>query len=242
MKRVLNSRPLGQAAALSEALMAAGFVAVEIPLLEIAAIPESANHIATLNPEQFNGLFFSSPNGIEYFAKALSIQEKAGWFSKPIYLIGKQSLPKLHPLGATPSFIPQIASLEGFLQEIQVKKPEHWLHPCSFITKLSPATFAPKGIVIQNLPVYAPLCPPQAAEQLQANWEDLEAILFCSGSAVEHFSMSVPKLAASLKNQSHKTIISIGPSTSKTLNQLGYTHFREAKSADNAGLVAALNF
>ena len=98
---------------------------------------------------------------------------------------------------------------------------QRWLHPCSASTRLDPAEFRKKGITIVNLPVYRPACPADLAALMGKGGKDAAAIVFCSGSAVENFFQAAPDLAAGLGRPKGPLAVSIGPSTSKALRDLG---------------------
>jgi uroporphyrinogen-III synthase len=114
------------------------------------------------------------------------------------------------------------------------------LHLCSSATRLDPKPFSERGIEIRNLAVYAPHCPKDAAAALQAVWPQIQAVLFASGSAVHNLFSAVPGLAATLRDPQGPLPVSIGPSASIALKAEGVRNFRQAATADNAGLIAAL--
>ncbi|MEO6094768.1 MAG: uroporphyrinogen-III synthase [Fibrobacteria bacterium] len=257
MATVINTRPADQNEELSALLRAAGFVPVEIPLVDIVPDEEGLARARRLQPSGFTGVFLSSPNGLRHMESGLLPNEFENWIAKPFYLVGPKSAGLVKKLGGRVEFYPKEASLEGFLKEFSpaslirasgtgslsgngLVMKQRWLHPCSASTRLDPAAFKAKGIEIENLPVYRPGMSPDAAERLAAAGPDANAAVFCSGSAVEHFFAAAPALAASLGRPDGLIAVSIGPSTSQALSDRGVERCMQAVHADNPSLVDAL--
>lgn len=252
MALVLNTRPADQNAGLSALLKAAGFEPLEIPLVDIEPDPEGLERLRHLHAARFNGVFLSSPNGLRLMATELLPADLEPWLEKPFYLVGPKAGELVRKLGARVAFHPQEASLEGFLKEFApaaqgnsgvtgLVLAQRWLHPCSTSTRLDPAAFRKKGIEVENVPVYRPGMNPGAAAELAGAADTLEAIIFCSGSAVANFfAAAPPALAARLGKKDGVLPVSIGPSTTEALVAKGVEKPCEAAHADDSGLVDAL--
>ncbi|MEO7427643.1 MAG: uroporphyrinogen-III synthase, partial [Fibrobacteria bacterium] len=238
-------------------LRQAGFEALDIPLVEILPDEEGLARLRKLSPANFTGIFLSSPNGLRQMESGLLATELEGWLEKPFYLVGPKSANLVRNLGGKVAFYPEAASLDGFLNEYTPASVAHskaaagllgtglilsqrWLHPCSSSTRLDPAEFKKKNIGVENIPVYRPGPAPEAGKRLLETGRDADAVVFCSGTAVEHFFQAAPDLAARLGKPSGPLAISIGPSTTKALAEKGVEHSREAVHADNPSLVDAL--
>jgi uroporphyrinogen-III synthase len=252
MAVVLNTRPADQNAALSALLKAAGFEPLEIPLVDIGPEPEGLERLRRMHPSRFTGVFLSSPNGLRLMAGELLPADLEPWMAKPFYLVGPKAADLVRQHGGQVAFHPREASLEGFLKEYAPSPQgnmgvaglvlaQRWLHPCSSQTRLDPAAFRKKGIEVENVPVYRPSLNPKAAEDLARSAASIEAAVFCSGSAVEHFfAAAPPALAARLGKKDGILAVSIGPSTTRALAEKGVEHPSEARHADDPGLVDAL--
>ncbi len=268
---VIKTRPAGQAAELSQALQALGINVIEIPMVEI--IPEiinleklsvflSANGSVNvsdsnglddpLSAEHYKGIFFSSPNGIEYFGKLLTPAQLAKWSDKPVYLIGPKAKAQAAALGFKKFWIPQNPknySLNGFLTELhRFSDLQIWLHPCSSITQVVPLEFQFLNVNIQNLSVYRPDCPKDNQSRIVSLSETLSkseplekisGIVFCSSSAVTNFSNCVTGSLREAWLKGSCISISMGASTSRTLQSLHIKTILEAKTASVEGLVQA---
>lgn len=257
MAVVLNTRPSDQNAPLTALLRAAGFEPVETPLVDIIPDLEGLGRLRLLKSVGFTGIFLSSPNGLRHLASGLLPVEAEPWLAKPFYLVGGKAAGLVQELGGHVAFHPREASLDGFLKEFTpadiasanggsglavagLVMAQRWLHPCSASTRLDPAAFRKKGIDIENVPVYRPGLNPDAQAAL-ARLRSIDAAVFCSGSAVEHFFQAAPPaLSARLGRKDGIVAVSIGPSTSKALAEKGVEYCREALHADDESLVDAL--
>jgi uroporphyrinogen-III synthase len=255
---VINTRPADQSAELSDLLRKAGFEPLEIPMVDIVPDEEGVARIRKLPPAGFTGIFLSSPNGLRLLESGLPAAELESWLEKPFYLVGGKSAALVESLGGKVAFFPrEEASLEGFLKEYTpsaaanvngsgglmgtgLVMAQRWLHPCSVSTRLDPAAFKRKNIGVENVPVYRPGMAPDAGKRLTTEAKDADAVVFCSGSAVEHFFQAAPELAARVGMPGGLLAVSIGPSTSKVLAAKGVEKCREARHADNPSLVDAL--
>jgi glutamate-1-semialdehyde 2,1-aminomutase len=260
MPKVLNTRPKEQAETLSRLLEEAGCESVEIPLVALQTVAAGLEEAAKLDPNEFTGLFLSSPIGLKAFESACEATDFHRWMAKPVYLVGRQSLPLVESKDAKAAFIPKTASVAGFIAEFpawwrnEAKEalagfadapqpgtplgPQKWLHPCSEKTRLQPDRFAPLGVEIVNVAVYRPQMPDGSTEALGALTEDPEVVTFCSGSAVDHLFEALPEKARHLADT--VPAASLGASTTEALVRHGWKQHIQAKTADAPGLVAAV--
>ena len=242
MTRVINTRPREQAPALRDALRAAGYESVEVPLVELTLIDEALPILRKLSDALYDGVLLSSPNLLPLL-RAAGESVPAAWLAKPWYLIGSRSRPDVEALGAKVAFVPAKASLNGFLHEFPVQGTQgglRLLHPCSAKTRLEPSLFAARGINVHNMAVYEPRLPQGSAPLLEAAWADARAILFASGSAVHHFFAASPRRGRDLALGEGPFPVAIGESTARALRMYGVERFAQCATADNAGFVEAL--
>ncbi len=240
MIAVLNTRPAAQAAPLSALLRAAGFAALEVPLVELRLEPAGLAALVHEATGAHDGFLISSPSLIPLLAEQAGARARAALTGRPWYLISGKARAQAEALGARVAFAPNEPSLHGFLNEAPRRKRLRLLHLCSTQTRLDPDLFARRGFDVENLALYAPACPAQAGAQLQATWPGLQAVLLASGSAVHNLFAAAPALATGLDQTPGPISISIGASAGEALQQHGVPHPRLAPTADNAGLLAAL--
>ncbi len=260
--RVVNTRPAVAAEAWSQALRAAGHAVAEWPLVEIVSLPEAAAPLQALRPEDFDALFFSSPQGLEHFAALCPAETLADWMALPVRGVSPRLAPRLSGLGGRLAFAPARPSLAGFLAEFPKEAraepgatsreadpaessaqanppPQRWLHPCSAQTRMDPAAFAPLGIDIHNLAVYTPRLPADAATALaQIPWMP-NAVVFASGSAVRHFAAFGAEPARDWTDRG-VLALSCGPSATEALREIRWPNIREAEAAEPEAVIRAL--
>lgn len=246
MVKVINTRPADRNGDLTRLLRQAGFDPVELPCVSVEADEEGLKRIRALSPAGYTGIFLSSPNGLKHLQVGLLATEFERWAMKPFYLVGRAARGLVESAGGKVEFVPQEASLEGFLKEYRATPgpglplAQRWLHPCSASTRLDPAAFKAKAIRVENMPVYRPASPKDLAARLSGEGRDAFAVVFCSGSAVENFFAADPEGAARLGHPKGPLAVSIGPSTSKALQDKGVPEIRQALHADDASLVDVL--
>jgi uroporphyrinogen-III synthase len=250
MINVLNTRPLpgspGDSSTLNLELRAAGFDAIEVPLVELVLLTDALELIGKLSSQHYDGILLSSPNLIPLMRSA-GRAFPAPWLKKPWYLIGSRARADVDSLGPPPvqiAFVPQEPSLDGFLHEIPMQSNLRLIHPCSTKTRLEPALFLHKGIDVHNMAVYEPRCPENAGAELEKAWPRLSpqgAVLLASGSAVHHLFVAAPILARTMLQPDGPVPVSIGASTSRALRMYGVERYVQAPTADTAGFLAALH-
>lgn len=247
MMKVINTRPADRNQELSLLLRQAGFEPVEIPLVDIRPHEEGLTKARSLPPSGFTGVFLSSPNGLRHFREALLVAEFERWSRKPFYLVGQAARALVEEAGGTVAFVPEEASLAGFLKEWKsVTEPgklpmaQRWLHPCSLSTRLDPAEFRKRGVEVVNLPVYRPCAPEDAGQHLAQADGEAAAVIFCSGSAVETYFQAAPEAASRLGLAKGPLAVSLGTSTTDALRARGVQEVHQALHPDDASLVDVL--
>jgi uroporphyrinogen-III synthase len=244
MIRVINTRPREQAPALSEALRAAGYDPVEVPLVELALLHDALAILPRLSDDLYDGILLSSPNLLPLL-RAAGERVPEAWLKKPWYLVGSRSRDDVEALGARVAFVPENPSLDGFLHEFpapqdKAEKALRLLHPCSAKTRLEPSLFTSRGIDVHNMAVYEPRLPDGSAVLLEGAWTGARAILFASGSAVHHLFAAAPHRGRDLALGEGPHPVAIGASTARALRMYGVDRFAQCATADNEGFIEAL--
>ena len=237
---VLNTRPETQAGELSELLTRNGYWPVEVPLVELILIPEGLTKLSKVSPDEYDGVLLSSPSLLPLLT-AIKAPILRSLVTKDWYLISNQARAQVEALGAKVAFVPKKASLDGFYHEFPLQSGLRVLHLCSRITRLDPKLFEARGILVRNFAMYAPHCPTGAAFALRSAWPKVQAALFASGSAVHNLFSVEPELGATIGTAKGPKAFSIGASATEALHANGIEEFRQALTADNAGLISALN-
>jgi uroporphyrinogen-III synthase len=115
------------------------------------------------------------------------------------------------------------------------------VHLCSRASRLEPDAFSGRGLAIRNLCVYAPHCPADVEPALRAAWPQVRAVLFASGSAAGNLFATTPVLGRTLGTANGPRTVSIGSSATEALRANGVVDIIQASTANNQGLVTALN-
>jgi uroporphyrinogen-III synthase len=243
---VLNTRPREIAPRLSALLREAGYEPFEASLVELELNADGLEGLRARAAEMeagagnYTGILISSPNLLSAL-EAAGKEIPAAFLGKPWYLISARIRAQVEALGARVAFIPQEASLQGFIREIATHNGARLLHLCSSKTRLNPDSLKSKGFSVENLTLYTPGCPEGCGEKVAENWDKVRAVLFASGTSVHNLFSVQPALAAKMGTSSGPLPITIGLSATEALKSNGIRHYRQAPTADNAGFIAALN-
>lgn len=123
--RVLNGRPQGQARTLTRALTQAGAEVLELPLLEIEPLPETAEQRTVLqNLDQYQHVIAVSPNAADFLVHALD----RWWPQTPVgihwYGVGRGTAQVLERAGLDPRIPSEGHDSEALLARPELQSPE----------------------------------------------------------------------------------------------------------------------
>jgi uroporphyrinogen-III synthase len=237
--RILNTRPVAQAQALSADLQATGAVVLEFPLLEILPRELSAEeNRLLLDLDRYDGVFFVSANAAHYGLDAVA----GFWPQWPhpldVFATGEGSAKKLREAGLTVT-VPASADSEGLLalpelQDVAGKK--FLIMRGSSGRELLCDTLRQRGATVDVLALYQRLLPQSA----QHGWPDLAAhlraddiLLLTSPAALQYWLALAGEKALSPR------WLVVSPRLAKQAHELG-ARVVVAAGADNAALLAAL--
>ncbi len=219
---LLNTRPTSEASQTKSLFLKHNIDCHSVPVYELTEKNEWTSTLPDVHHIQ--GLFFSSKNGFDLFFNQLSFSPPLyeQWAKKPIYTLSKAVVQHAESRHLTVQFSSQQKSIQGFLSECPSFKDQHWLHPCSQLTKLNPIDFTAHHINITNLPIYQPQPNQKEKEHLVQELKQVKGILFFSGSAVSCF---LSLLNHQLDGLQGLKIFSIGLSSAEKLLENGITTF-----------------
>lgn len=225
-RRVVVTRSSAQAGSLAGLLEAAGAVPVVVPLVEQVEVPEGAQALAALRPEEFDWLVVTSPNGARAYLAAHR-SAPAG-----VAAVGATTAAALADGGVTATLVPAQQSAVGLLAQF----------PTGTGTVLVVQALDAEPAVAQGLAaagwqvtVVAPYrtVPSRPSAGLQLAALSADAVLFASGSAatawVQVFGTSTPPI-----------VVAIGPQTAAAANALDLKVSAVATDHSLRGLVDAL--
>ncbi len=247
--RIGVTRAQSQAGRLCVLLRAEGAEPVELAVLELHEPPSWEPFDAAIaawrsDPAAFDGLVLTSANAVERAAQraqdlGVSLSTLAG--SALVAVVGAATAQAARGQGLEPHVVPAHAHSEGLLAalEQQPRQVRRWFIPRALHTReVLAAALAARGALVREAPVYR-TGPPSDPSRIRDTLADgLDAITFCSGSAVEHLRSALgsgwPGLIATVP------VASIGPVTSAACVQAGLDVAVQAQQARLDSLVQAL--
>lgn len=208
-------------------------------LMEKGAEPYSFPVIQTVPPEdwgpldkaladlnKYNGLIFTSVNGVKFFLQRLKQKEKDIRELKGvrIFAIGPKTAQAVQDLGIRVDVVPENFVAESLLESLgkeDVKGKRYLLPRAQVAREILPHTLRDLGAEIDVAPAYQTILPVTLKDDLQSKLQEgnIDAITFTSSSTVKNFMEIVGDDLKPLLNKI--TIACIGPVTAKTAESLG---------------------
>jgi uroporphyrinogen III methyltransferase/synthase len=246
-KRVVVTRSRDQASKLSEKLRELGAEVIEAPSIRIEAPTKREDLVdALLELNAYDWLVFTSPNGVtqffEYFFRQFHDMRDIG--GARIAAVGPATANKLKELHLQVDLMPEEALGAKIAKEFAEFESVENLRICLLRAEVAnaelPKALEAMGAIVDDVACYRTVADgaDSAAEgrikEAGADW-----LTFTSGSTVEsfHTRFDLPGL---LKKFPRTKIASIGPETSKVLEDLKVKPTVEAREHTMEGLVEAL--
>ncbi|MBI1356188.1 MAG: uroporphyrinogen-III C-methyltransferase [Acidobacteria bacterium] len=242
-RRILITRPAGQAADFAARLRRLGAEPIEAPTIEIRPPDDWAPldaAIAALG--DYDWLIFTSRNGVDRFLERLDASPRdLRAVRGKIAAIGPATAQRLEQLHLKVDVLPDDFVAEGLLAALDAEdlRGQRILIPRALQARETlPAELAARGALVDVVPAYQTVEPPDAAERLQAIFEgeDKPDWAVCtSSSTVRNLAKLVgPERLAGVR------LCSIGPITSQTARELGLPVAAEANPYTMEGVLEAL--
>ena len=233
-KKVLVTRDMNQSQEFSEKLRIQGATVRELPFIKI----ENTYEFDEKDLINYTALLFNSPNGVKYFMENIKDIRVLGHLK--IGVVGAKTDELLRKYKIIPDFIPEKYMGTELAKEVQNYTEEN--DRILFITSdISPANFEKwskeYNRKFEKLTVYKTGKHIYSKNEVEKVLAEVEYVTFLSSSTVEAFNESIQ---GDLKLLENKKIVSIGPVTTKTLNELGYDVALEAKVFDVDGVIAVI--
>lgn len=233
-KKVLVTRDMNQSQEFSEKLRIQGATVRELPFIKI----ENTYEFDEKDLINYTALLFNSPNGVKYFMENIKDIRVLGHLK--IGVVGAKTDELLRKYKIIPDFIPEKYMGTKLAKEVQNYTEEN--DRILFITSdISPANCEKwskeYNRKFEKLTVYKTGKHIYSKNEVEKVLTEVEYITFLSSSTVEAFNESIQ---GDLKLLENKKIVSIGPVTTKTLNELGYDVALEAKVFDVDGVIAVI--
>lgn len=233
-KKVLVTRDINQSQEFSEKLRIKGATVRELPFIKI----ENAYDFNEKDLKNYSALLFNSPNGVKYFMENIKDIRSLGHLK--IGVVGAKTDELLREYKIIPDFIPEKYMGIELTKEVQnyTKENDKVLFVTSDISPANCEKWSEEyNRKFEKLVVYKTGKHIYSKDEVETVLNEIEYITFLSSSTVEAFNESIQ---GDLKLLEDKKIVSIGPVTTKTLNELGYNVALEAKVFDVDGVIAVI--
>ena len=245
-KTVVVTRPEHQAEGFIEQLLERGAEPFLFPVIDMVE-PDDAGPLdnAIKNLAVYDGVIFTSVNGVTWFMKRLAahnldIRELKG---KRIYCIGPRTEQAVRDLGVRVDTVPEEYVAESLVESLgrENLKGKCFLLPRAQVAReMLPEKLAELGARVDVAPAYKTVLPEADTAELRRRLDagTLDVVTFTSSSTVKHFM----ELAGDGAKEalSRTTVACIGPVTAKTAQNLGLKVAVMAEEYTVDGLIRAL--
>ena len=246
--RVLVTRASHQAFGLSEPLRGLGAMVIEIPTIEIRSTGNTgALEHALLKIDHYDTLILTSVNGVErlferYNRMGLPIEDMK---HLRVVAIGPATAMAIQSEGLSVSIVPEKYVAESVVEALRGKISQ-WsrvlLVRAKVARDLLPRELENMGARVDVIEAYETRVPEGAKEKLEKLFTDPafrpHVITFTSSSTANNFLTLLGDHARDFLEGVH--LASIGPVTTETLNQAGFSPAIEADEYTMNGLVEAI--
>lgn len=249
-KKILITRAKEQAWGFAEKIYEFGGEPLFFPTIKIVDPDSYEKFDSTIDKldkdrKAYDWIIFTSSNAAKkFFQRIFSLGKDIRIIgSLKVAVVGKSTKKVLGQFGIKADFVPDKFVAESIVEGLKkiVSPGEKILFPKAEITRdVIPNELRKIGIAVDELVVYKTISedkmPQDVLEMLKAG--NIDYITFTSSSTAKNFA----KLAGGTTSNilSKTKICSIGPITSKTLNELGYKVDIEAKEYTTDGLLKTI--
>lgn len=248
-KRILVTRALPQAPALSKLIEARGAIPILIPAIEIVP-PQSFQPLdkALAKIQAYDWLVLTSVNGVQALHKRMDkLDVDAGLLRQlKVCAIGPATRAELESrMGLKVDVVPEEYVAEAVVSALkgQIHEKRVLLVRAKVARDVIPKELRAAGAEVDVAEAYQTITPVNSAAKLKATLESEErphAVTFTSSSTAKNFVSLLPKNASPKELLQGIKLISIGPVTSQTLREVGLWVDAEASTYTTEGLVEAL--
>lgn len=225
-KTILVTRAKEQAQDLSLLIAKQGGTAIEVPLIAFQAVSSKEMETAIHNVTTYQWLIFTSANGVRFFMEEWQKhRHDLTNVSLKIAVVGSKTKQMLEQYKLTADLVPDDFVAEGLVEALSghVKKGDRILVARGNLGRKELITgLNDLGAVVDDVPVYRTIHPPEAPDQLQKALSRVKAtdyITFTSSSTVHHFIKIIQAKGIRIKGK----VACIGPIAARTAENYGLT-------------------
>ncbi len=245
-KALVITRPEEQSEAFMHGLLERGAEPFLFPVIETIP-PEDWKPLdkAIQKLDSYDGLIFTSVNGVKFFMRRLKEKGKDVRELKGLrlYAIGPKTERAVNALGINVDVVPESYVAESLIDSLGKEniKGKRFLLPRAAVARETlPDQLRSQGAIIDVAPAYRTVRPQTDTDELIRRLKkgSIDAVTFTSSSTVTHF---MELIGAELKPQIAKIAVAcIGPVTAKTAENAGLKVDIMAEEYTVDGLIAAL--
>ncbi len=224
-KTVVVTRKGDQAETMIDRLQELGAEPFFFPVIETIA-PNDLSPLdnALNNLSQYQGLIFTSVNGVRFFAERLKavdqdIRELKGL---RVFTIGPRTAEAVRDMGIRVDVVPENFVAESLIESMENIKGQRFLLPRATVAReILPEQLREMGAFVDVVPAYQTILPDTPVEALAKRLEagSIDVITFTSSSTVNNFlALTGEKLLPAIKKV---RVACIGPVTEKTAREAG---------------------
>ncbi len=236
-RRVVVTRPVGQAQELVEGVAALGAQVVELPVTAILPIAGSAEIDAALGRlADYQVIVVTSANGATCFAERLVSSGVAPAARTTIVAVGDATAAALGRHGITVHLRPRVATGAAIVAELAARDlVGTWiLLPRARAGRPElPAGLREAGAIVDDVAFYETVRSPVTAEAVEAARRSHDVVLTAPSNVEAYIEVLGPD-AAVLR------VVTIGPTTSAAVRRAGLTVAAESTEQSVAGLLGAI--
>jgi uroporphyrinogen III methyltransferase/synthase len=244
-RNILVTRAQHQAATLSRLLYEHGARPVELPLIDIQLILDTAElDSAISNLNQYQWIVFTSVNGVELFFKQLHTlkQDARALHGVKICVIGPATAEAVESKGLVPDCCPAVFTSQGIIDALKqwnIAGQRFLLPRADIADRQLNEDLARLGAEVHEVSVYKTVAPSGAQSRLKEvlSSNAIDVIALTSSSTVQNLLAAVQNEHISLSNVK---IACIGPKTADTVTAAGLKVDIIAREHTMPGLVAAM--
>ncbi len=224
-KTIVVTRKGDQANSMIDRLHELGAEPFFFPVIETIAPDDWTpldNALKTLS--KYDGLIFTSVNGVRFFAERIKAVEQDIRELKGvrIFTIGPKTAEAVRDLGIRVDVVPENFVAESLIASMENIKGQRFLIPRATVAReILPEQLRKMGAIVDVAPAYQTVLPSQPVDTLEKRLKEgsIDVITFTSSSTVTNFLTLIgKKLLPEIKKV---TIACIGPITAKTAREAG---------------------
>ena len=245
-KNIVVTRCRAQSSALAEKISDMGGNPIEIPTIKIQKVEDNKELEVEINKiKNYTYIIFGSKNAVDIFFDKLNEMgyDARALSNSKICAIGGETAKAIKSRGVIADIVPKKYVAEGLYEELKdiINENDKILIPRAknardfLVSKLSEKCYVKEVITYES--VIDNNKKNLALEVIED--ESVDYITFASSSTVKNFITLIGK--ENLKKLENKKIISIGPITSKTIEDFGLVVYKEAEVATIDSTIEAIS-